>query len=545
MHAETSIFDWPGIGGREERATGQARSEAHELARALAAHSIAVERDAVIEEFDERVRTIEATVWPDDPLKGYGLHSSLGAFFLAKVAVGMVPSGNQALRHEPLRREGLFAGLTEHGVAEAIALSVIGDWQGVPEGFTGDRAGLDPSIIAGLAERTLTRTERDRALSQVAVSARCLDRLAATCNLLEAARAVMPVLPPESLGPKFASAVAALALGRPDRVVELFGERAESLGLETMTELAAAQWALGRVEPVALDDEGLILTPPLEEVDADEDSVDVWDKDATDGGTGQGEEEDDVLEIVEERVDPSFLPKTAPVQALVPRPPRWSDDSTAVELSEEILKEWNQARRAAQARPGRSGRILGLDVAGSSSVVPPIPVPPDERLIADLMHREDDSGELTQRIPIAELLAGDGPKADGSVFDPLLPPIRGVIRAVGAAAEGRGPSEAAVEAAGDLTWAIRRARTLALIVRGELEAAADVVASMPPENAPEGRWAKDLLLRYEGREQVPVTPAEARPAAAALIADLAAQLSRTIAGTLESDLEGAQSNGES
>lgn len=543
MQAETSIFDWPGIGGRQEQATGEARAEAHELARALAAHSIAVERDAVIEEFGERVQTIEGTIWPDDPLRGYGLHSSLGAFFLAKVAVGMVPSGNQALRHEPLRREGLFAGLTEHGVHEATALSVIGDWQGVSEGFVGDRAGLDPSMIAGLAERTLTKAERDRALSQVAVSARCLDRLAATCNLLEAARAVMPVLPPESLGPRFTAAVAAQALGRPDRVVELFGDQAESLGLKTLTELAGAQWALGRVETALLADDGLILTPPLEEESSEDE--DDWEKETEHGLDTQEEDEDDVLEIVEERVDPSFLPQTPVIQSTVPVPPRWADDGTEVELPEEVLKEWTEARRAAQARPGRSGRILGLDVAGRSSVVPPIPVPPDVRLIADLMQQADESGELTQRIPIAELLGRGGTKADGSVFDPLFPPIRGAIRAVNAAAEGRGPSQAAVDAAGDLAWAVQRARSLALIVRGELEAAAAAGASMPLEMAPEARWAKDLLLRYEGREQVPVTPTEARPAAAALIADLASQLSRTIAGTLESDLGSAQSNGES
>src|SRR5688572_2516463 len=145
-------FDWAGIGGRKEEATTRAKEEARELARALAAHSIAVEKDAVVEEFSERASAIEATIWPHDALFGYKLHSSLGAFFVARVAVGMVPSGSHALRHEPLRRESLFAGMSELGVGEATALSVLGDWKGVPTGFRGDRDGIDTSMIAGLAE---------------------------------------------------------------------------------------------------------------------------------------------------------------------------------------------------------------------------------------------------------------------------------------------------------------------------------------------------------------------------------------------------------
>ena len=74
------------------------------------------------------------------------------------------------------------------------------------------------------------------------------------------------------------------------------------------------------------------------------------------------------------------------------------------------------------------------------------------------------------------------------------------------------------------------------IVRGELEVAKAAVDAMPPEAAPERRWAKDRLIRYEGREQVHVTPDEARPAAAALVSDLAMQLARTIAGTLPHDV---------
>jgi hypothetical protein len=502
-------FDWPGVGRRNEEATKKAKAEAHQLARALAAHSIVVERDAVVEEFDERVAAIEASVWPHDALHGYKLHSSLGAYFVARVAVGLVPSGSYALRHEPLRRDGLFVGLTEHGVQEATALSVLGEWKGVPSGFRGDRDGIDTSILAGLAERTLSRAERDAALSQVAVSPRCLLRLASTCALVDAARAIMVVLPPEDLGPEFTSAAAALSLSRPDRVVELFGDRAESLGLKTLTELAAAQWALGRSEPAILDEDGLILRPPMDR----RASGDAWGEE-TDTGIEEEididdeQSDEDVLEIVEERVDPSYLPEPPSLEELVPRPPRWTEEAAAI--PETLLREWNEARRRAHERLGREGWILGFDVRSRSATAMPMPIPPDERTLTYAL--------------------------EASVFDPLFPPVRGMLRAIMAAAEGDGPTLHAIDNAGDLTWATRRARALAMIVRGDLTSAIAAVEAMPREAAPEGKWARDRLFRFQGRQQIPVTSEEARPAAAALVADLAAQLTRTIAGTLPHDI---------
>jgi hypothetical protein len=294
--------------------------------------------------------------------------------------------------------------------------------------------------------------------------------------------------------------------------MELFADRTPTLALETVVELALAQWTLGRVEPLSLDAGDGVLSPP-------------GDGDAWEAETARGESEEDVLEIVEERVDPSYLVH-ASGDAVTPRPPAWS---SAV-ASEGVLTGWSELRR--RVRTTGAGRLLGMDVRGRRTSVPPIPVPPDPSLVVELMAEID--GQLdratTQQVDLAVL--HDQPfLRDGSIFTPIFPPVRGALRCIAGAAEGRAPSDAAVESAGDLTWAIRRARALAMIVRGDLEAARAAVDGMPPEAAPEGRWAKDRALRY-GRRPVPVSPEEARPAAAALVQDLATQLARTIAGSI-------------
>ncbi len=186
-------------------------------------------------------------------------------------------------------------------------------------------------------------------------------------------------------------------------------------------------------------------------------------------------------------------------------------------IPEALLKEWNQARRRAHERFGRDGWILGLDVRAHSATTMPMPIPPDDRTLTYAL--------------------------EASVFDPLFPPVRGVLRAIIAAAEGEAPSQTAIDRAGDLTWVVRRARALAMIVRGDLYAAKAAVEAMPPETAPEGRWARDRLHRYEGREQVPVRPDQARPAAAALVVDLSTQLARTVAGTLPHDIGSSRRGG--
>ena len=109
-----------------------------------------------------------------------------------------------------------MAALVEHGLDELTAQSVLGDWAAVRADFVGNTDGLATSVIAGLAERTLARRERDDALSQVAYSPRCLARLASTCNLLAAVRAILPELPPGEMGARFVSSVASISFGRAD-----------------------------------------------------------------------------------------------------------------------------------------------------------------------------------------------------------------------------------------------------------------------------------------------------------------------------------------
>ena len=106
---------------------------------------------------------------------------------------------------------------------------------------------------------------------------------------------------------------------------------------------------------------------------------------------------------------------------------------------------------------------------------------------------------------------------------------------VAGAAEGRVPAVSDVEEAGDLAWVVRRARALGLLVQGDPQSAVEAAQPHAPEEAPELRWASDLLVRYVGRVPAPVGPEEARPAAAALVADVAHQLSRTLAGTVPKD----------
>src|SRR5262245_49156432 len=129
MPEPQSRFSWARLakGGTTENES--ARLEALELARALAAQTVVLERDAVIEELPDRFRVIAETIWSSTPLQGYQLHSSLGAYAIAKVAWSWAPSGQKGLRHEPLNREGLLEDLLELGVARDRAVAVLGEWK--------------------------------------------------------------------------------------------------------------------------------------------------------------------------------------------------------------------------------------------------------------------------------------------------------------------------------------------------------------------------------------------------------------------------------
>jgi hypothetical protein len=521
MSQSPELFSWSRLakGGQVEHET--ARAEAMELARALATQTIVLEHDAVIEELPDRVRAIAETVWPSSPLQNYQLRSSLGAFSVAKVAWGWAPSGHIGLRHEPLDRDGLLEDLLEHGVDSEHARAVLADWLKVEPGFAPDPAGLDVSRVAGLAEGSLTREERRRALSQVAYSGRCLSRLASTINVLSVLRTVLPVLAPESFGAKVTTALAALALHRPDRALELIGDRHETLAVHTVAELAVALEALTRNQRPLLGDEGMMLVPELET-----DTADLSSKTAEQEDNG-----DDVLEIVEERIDRGKGPPPSPFGAgALPRPPRFTSPGLSAEpLEDRELEAWVAKTSSARSLLSKRSGLLGLRLQEAGATVLPIAIPPDERMVS-LMLAPSDGGDVTERIPAFVTMALEAYPRTNSPLDAVFPIVRGALRSILTALDGRGPSEEALKNAGDLRWLLLRARALASIVEGQLEDALVALSGLPPGSAPEATWAHDRLRRY--RRSVRARDEEARELAASLVSDLAQQLGRTIAGTI-------------
>lgn len=491
-----------------------------ELARALALQTLAMTRDAVIEDLPERQRAIAETVWPQSPLSGYGLHSSLGAFVASRVAIGWAPSGHTGHRHEPLDRQGILSALEEDGVDRSVGTAVLGDWQRVSRDFVPSPAGLDASRIAGLAECALSREERARALSEAAYSGRCLTRLGSAIAVLSQIRTVLPVLAPQSLGARFCAAMAALALDRPDRALALVGALPEALGERTLAEIAEAMIVLGRGQLPSLEDDGFLATPGVER-DAEEDAKTPLEAPGSDDSVSAFEnreadhsEPDDVLEIIEERIAPPEEERAAvPLDPIerdgVVRPPRWGEAAPEDEDGAAVA-EWRKRLDETGGLVARRGGLLGLRLPAPARTVLPIALPPELRL------------------------AKHGAQLAGWPFDALFPPVRGVLRSIVLAAEGRGPSLDALGRAGDLAWVLHRARALALIAKGDLKGAREAVGTLSEEASPEGQWAKDRLLRYGSRREVRAKPEEVRLVAANLIADLCHQLGRTIAGTVPS-----------
>lgn len=526
-----------------------ARREALELARALAAQTIVLEKDAIADQLPERTRAITETMWPSAPLAGYGLHSSLGAYAVAKVAIGWAPSGLIGLRHEPLDRDKLEAELVAHAVDPRTAAAILGDWSGVEPGFAPDPTGLDASRIAGLAEGTLSRVERARALSQVAYSARCLNRVASTASALSALREVLPLLAPEALGRDYVAGAAAIALGRFERAVELLGVHPGKLPQRTLSELASVIAALQHGEAPELEDVGALLVPGIEAPRATEtwsDETGPSDDEDDEKPTTRDIEQDDVLEIVEERVDdrPRSIDVPAPAArtATGVRPARWPAPAgdTPTPLGDAELEGWAARIAGARGLVAEQRGLLGLRLPPLPATVPGVATPPDERLVGLFSSSSSRSGQsdedgprdVTERVPVGLIMSLEALSLAGSPFDALFPAVRGALRAIVAAAEGRAPSDEAIAAAGDLSTILLRARALACFVRGDLEGAMGAVAGLAPEVAPEGQWAADRLIRSGSRDGASVAPDDARPAAASLAVDLAHQLGRTIAGTL-------------
>lgn len=525
-------FDWRRLRAKDPAALDVAAAEAHELARIVAAQTVVVEREAVVAEFDERHRTLSSAMWSPDVLDGYGLHSSLGAYTLARIAVGWVPSGHTGHRHEALRPRMVLQALVDQGVDETTAASVVGEWEGVEPGFRPDAKGLAISVIAGLAERSLMRHERNAALAQVAYSPRCLHRLAATCNLMASVRALLPWIPSPRLGPELVTAFGALALGRPDRVRELFGDAPAPLALRTLAELAGALMDLeAGVKPSFGEDMGEVMLPDRWAEDdapvaADVDRGDAEGDAEALGGGGERENlgfahdgTDSESEGSEVFGDTQSFDDSPSL-----RPHGWEEDVTPVD--EQTLAAWTSALLSVSSLVSRRRALLGFKLPPRPDSVPPTPIAPDPRRLRIVLER------IGGRDRLEGAMGESVDRLHSSPLETLFPAIRGVLRMIAASAEGIAVSEPTIKQSGNFGWLLSRARALSKVVQGDLDAALDAVARLSPELAPEGRWARSRQDRFGRGPVEPAATSESRPVAAILLSDLIQQLARTLAGTL-------------
>jgi hypothetical protein len=523
-----------------------------ELARALAVQAIVENRGADAAEYGDRLRTLEKIVCPADPLEGYALESSLGAFLVARLAMSWAPPSSTQLRSTALREEALLAALKEAGVEPRAAAAILGDWTGIEPGFAPDPGGLHAAELAGLAEKSLTKLERGRALSQAAYSPRCLARLAQTAKTLGAVRTLLPVLPAEEAepSPPYLIAIGALALGRPERALEVLADAGSvEPELAALAELARAEVQLSGGGLVQLfDDVELPLVmleaepdPPKKKGDEGSPERRSWSGETPlPALPGKSGDDDDVLEVVEERIDTgTAAPMALPAQsAQIARPPAWGRRGwDAVVLDETFLKLWRHVRAGRRAPFAETQSLLGLRSPAAPRWVPSTAVPPDPRTLKAMLEQanlpldRDLHQAETERVDVGALLREQTERLGFNSPLGLVPVVRAALRAVAASAEGRAPTLEAIAAAGDMDWALTRARALALVVRGESDRALELLAPLGGANTPEGLWAATHAARPKG-EEAAARLGDARRTAARLVADLAWQFGRTVAGTL-------------
>lgn len=501
MATAVSSTSWADLRSGEPGSVHRSAEEATELARALAVESLASDAEAELAELDDRRRHLAGAAWPESPLAGFGLESSLGAFVMARIAMAWVPSGHTGLRHKPLSREGLERALAGQGVAPASIRLVLGDWAGPAAGFVGDVGGLPVGTLAGLAEKSLTAGERARALDQVAASPRDLARLVAALLIGQAVRRLLPLLPDDAHGARFAATLALVATDRPERASSLLEARPLGLRERTVRELADAVLTLRRGEPIDFPADAWAPDPPVSPALAPASAEPTLTLE--DG-------EEDVLEIVEERLDPDQPESRV---ALKTHPPDWWP-GPAAELGpvREALARWKTMGH-------RRGAVLGVRVR---LPVGPGPLPLDPRLAAEDLG--DALGAPTERIDLENL---DSPRPEGEPAELYLPAVRVALRVVARSAEGAFPPDPAT--GGALEWVFARAAAIASAVAGDLDAAARSVEGLDPALAPERGFIADRRLRFEGRVADPLPVEDARVAAAGLIRDLALSLAATLA----------------
>lgn len=393
-----------------------------------------------------------------------------------------------------------------------MAAVVVGNWPACDPGFTADVAGLEPSVLAGLAERSLTPDEAKAALSQVASSNRDLFRLAACLNLTRGVRQLLAVLPSdEAVGAEVAGALALLATGRPERALETLPDAVTGPGAQTVRELASAWLAWASGESIALPglDPSPVVAQPAELSAASERSADAAPGTSAglsgeDAAEEESADEDDVLEILEERVDgegevaSSVGPSPWRGGASPEVPDGWPRDPLA-----RCASPWASLGEA-QAPALAWDTVLGLAPQRSDDRGAPLPADPRFGPFEDV--------------------------PEGSSLDAFLVPARWALRVVAAGAEGEVWSEGAPASARGLQWVVARATALAELGAGRWEAALAALDGMSEAEAPERGWIESRRIRYRGRLAERLEPAERRAMATTLVADLGRALARTLAG---------------
>lgn len=219
--------------------------EIEQLARITTACELLDESEAVIDEFDARSEAIRDRLKPgsDAEAEPFAQRSSIGAYLLARYAVAWVPDGLATRRHAPFGPERLVEVLTESALPRSRAEALLGDWSGGGDAPPSGRRELAVGWIAGVAERSLTRAERDEALRSVAWSPRDQARLVASARLVDRVRSALPW----ALGRPTACAIVAadVPFRMPDRRARLLSTVDDPIG-RLLADLARLEDALRR-----------------------------------------------------------------------------------------------------------------------------------------------------------------------------------------------------------------------------------------------------------------------------------------------------------
>ncbi|MEM1022753.1 MAG: hypothetical protein AAGD10_04130 [Myxococcota bacterium] len=120
--------------------------------------------------------------------EGYAMGSSLGAYLITVYANELVPTGLSGLRRTPLEADKLAPVLALDGGDPLLG------WTGAPDVFA-PTSEMDPNLLAGLIERSLTPGERESALNQVAYGLRDSAWAGAAAGLLHHVRMGLAIWP--------------------------------------------------------------------------------------------------------------------------------------------------------------------------------------------------------------------------------------------------------------------------------------------------------------------------------------------------------------